>query len=245
MKNHNKGHGGTPKRSRARRKNDSSEVAAAHDSGGVTDTPQSIAESDSSTPQLESHSAQASEGETLPSVAALATAADSAEPAASETPISHVAAPLAVPAGPSRARAEQIVQEYVPLAVGAGLIPLPGVDLAAIGGLQLKVLASLAQHYGVPFTRKQAQLSVTSLIGSMGTTVLAGAAVVSLAKVVPFVGTLFGAASVPVAGGVVTHALGHLAIDHFEAGGTMETFDLDVAQRAFVGKIAEAKLALA
>ena len=135
------------------------------------------------------------------------------------------------------------MQDYVPLAVAAAMIPLPGVDLAAIGGLQLKVLAALAEHYGVPFTREQAQLIVTSLLGSVGTTVLAGAALASVAKVVPFFGSIVGVASLPVAGGVITRAMGRLAIDHFENGGTMDTFDLDVAQRAFLAKIAEAKAA--
>lgn len=144
-----------------------------------------------------------------------------------------------------RPRAEQIVKEYLPLAVGAGMIPLPGLDLAAIGGLQLKVLASLAEHYKVPFTKAQTQLIVTSLLGSVGTTLLAGAVLVSAAKIVPFFGTVVGAASMPVAGGVITRAMGQLAIDHFEAGGTMETLDLDVAQEAFLAKIAEARAALA
>ncbi len=144
-----------------------------------------------------------------------------------------------------RPRAEQIVKEYLPLAVGAGMIPLPGLDLAAIGGLQLKVLASLAEHYQVAFTKAQTQLIVTSLLGSVGTTLLAGAVLASAAKIVPFFGTFVGAASMPVAGGVITRAMGQLAIDHFEAGGTMETFDLDVAQEAFLAKIAEAKAALA
>ena len=147
-------------------------------------------------------------------------------------------------ATPVRSQAEQIVKDHLPLAVGAGMIPVPGLDLAAIGSLQLKVLASLAKHYKVPFTQGQAQLIVTSLLGSVGTTLLAGAALASAAKFVPFFGTVVGVASMPVAGGVITRAMGHLAIDHFEAGGTMETFDLDIAQEAFLQKIAEARTAL-
>lgn len=145
----------------------------------------------------------------------------------------------------SRSQAEQIVKEHLPLAVGAGMLPVPGFDLAAIGALQLKLLASLAQHYKVRFTQAQAQRIVSSLLGSVGTTLLTGAVLGSVAKFVPFFGTLVGAASMPVAAGLITRAMGNLAIDHFAAGGTMETFDLDVAQQAFVHKIAEAKAALA
>lgn len=153
--------------------------------------------------------------------------------------------PLAVASASPRARAEQIVNDHLPLAIGAGMLPLPGLDLAVLGGLQLKLLASLAKHYNVRFTQAQAQLIVTSLLGSVGTTLLAGAVLGSVAKIVPFFGTLVGAASMPVAAGVVTRAMGNLAIEHFSAGGTMETFDLDVAQQAFLKKIAEAKAALA
>lgn len=123
------------------------------------------------------------------------------------------------------------------------MLPLPGLDLAAIAGLQLKVLASLAEHYKVPFTRAQAQLIVTSLLGSVGTTLVIGAVIGSVAKIVPLFGTWMGVASLPVAAAAITRAMGYLVIDHFAAGGTMETFDLDVAQAAFLEKIAEAKAA--
>ena len=146
---------------------------------------------------------------------------------------------------PRRAGAEEIVRDYRTLAMGAGLMPVPGLDLAAIGGLQLRLLASLAAQYEVAFTRAQAQSIVTSLLGTVGTTVLVGGVLMSLAKAIPGLGTLLGAASLPLAGGAITQAIGHLAIDHFEAGGTMENFDLDVAQQAFVQRVAAAQAARA
>ena len=140
-----------------------------------------------------------------------------------------------------RPRAEQIVNDFAPLAIGAAVIPLPGLDLIAIGGLQLKLLAALAELYKVPFTPAQAQLIVTSLLGSVGVTFLSGAVLASTAKFVPFFGALLSSASLPVAGGAITRAMGHLAIDHFDSGGTMETFDLDLAQDAFLAKIGRAR----
>lgn len=144
-----------------------------------------------------------------------------------------------------RAKAERIVRKYVPFAVGAGLIPLPVVDLAAIGGLQLKMLAALARHYDVPFTRSQGEAIVTSLLGSVGGTVVASSALGSMAKWFPGVGTLLSVTTLPIASSAVTLAIGRLAIDHFETGGTMENFDLDLAQQAFERKLADAKQALA
>lgn len=155
------------------------------------------------------------------------------------TEVTSTASPVGAVA--PRARAEEIVQDHLLLAVGAGMIPVPGLDLAAIAGLQLKLLGSLAQHYRVPFRQAQAQRIVTSLLGSVGTTLLTGAALGSLAKVVPVFGSAVGLASMPVAAGAITRAMGHLAIDHFAAGGTLETFNLDVARRVFLAKVGAAR----
>lgn len=138
-------------------------------------------------------------------------------------------------------QAQQIVRDYLPLAAGAGLIPIPGVDLAAVGGLQLKVLSSLAEFYGVPFTRCQAQSVATSLVGAVGVAVLSATMILSAVKAIPGLGTVLGATSLPLAGSAVTHAIGHLAIEHFEAGGTMDNFDLDLAHRVLGRRIAEAR----
>ena len=126
-------------------------------------------------------------------------------------------------------------------ASGAGLIPVPLADLAAIGGLQLKLLADLAHTYGVEFSKTQAQAIVTSLVGSIGGTVLACSAMGSLAKFLPGLGSVLSVTTLPVAAGAITYAIGHLAIDHFETGGTLRDFDLDVAESAFARRWQEAK----
>lgn len=231
MKHRKKGQSSPSKRSRSR------------EDAALAPAPANVADASQEESSLDSVSPAASQGIDALAAPVEVAAVPVAQPAAEAKPATARVA--AAPARDLRPRAEQIVQDHLPLAVGAGMIPLPGLDLAAIGGLQLKVLSSLAEHYGVPFTRAQAQLIVTSLLGSVGTTFLAGAVIVSAAKLMPFFGTLVGAASMPVAGGVITRAMGHLAIDHFEAGGTMETFDLDLAQAALLAKIAEAKAALA
>jgi len=151
----------------------------------------------------------------------------------------------AVARSAKRAQGEKIVRDYRALAMGAGFIPVPGADMVAIVGVQLKVLASLAELYGVAFTLAQARLIVTSLLAAVGSTILARSMFFSLAKAIPGIGPLLGAASLPLAGGAITHAIGHLAIDHFEAGGTLGSFNLDVGRRSFGQKVAEAKAKLA
>ncbi len=154
-------------------------------------------------------------------------------------------APAPATPAPRRLAAEKCVLQHVPFAVGAGLIPLPLADLAAIGGLQLKVLRDLAHLYELPFTKAQGEAIVTSLLGSVGGTALTWGLLSSVAKVLPVVGTWFSATTLPAAAGTITYAIGQLAIDHFEQGGTLENFDLDVAQAAMARKIQEAKTKLA
>lgn len=189
---------------------------------------------------------ETSEGANLSAPTAVAVEAGmsaiSTEPPAAVGQGPHALPAVTRPA--KRAQAEEIVRDYRALAVGAGFIPVPGADMMAIVGLQLKVLASLAELYGVAFTRAQAHLIVTSLLAAAGSTMLARSVFFSLAKVIPGIGTLFGVASLPLAGGAITHAIGHLAIDHFEAGGTLGSFNLNVARRAFGHKVAEANVTL-
>jgi len=165
-----------------------------------------------------------------------------------ELPVAVGLAAQALPAvarSAKRVQGEEIVRDYRALAMGVGFIPVPGADMVAIVGLQLKVLASLAELYGVAFTLAQARLIVTSLLAAVGSTILARSMFLSLAKAIPGIGSILGAASLPLAGGAITHALGHLAIDHFEAGGTLGSFNLDVGRRSFGQKVAEAKAKLA
>jgi uncharacterized protein (DUF697 family) len=49
----------------------------------------------------------------------------------------------------------------------AGLIPLAFVDMAAVAGVQMKMLAEIAKIYGVEFRRSCGKAGGGSLIGSV------------------------------------------------------------------------------
>jgi uncharacterized protein (DUF697 family) len=115
--------------------------------------------------------------------------------------------------------AMRIVNKYVGWSTGAGLIPLPLVDLAAIAGVQLKMVQELTEFYDVPFSRSAAKSIIGAVIGSGGAYILA-APVGSLLKVVPFIGTIAGMLAEPALAAASTYALGKVFIQHFESGGT-------------------------
>ena len=49
----------------------------------------------------------------------------------------------------------------------AGLIPIPLVDMAAVGGVQLQMLRRLSEIYGVPFSDNRGKSIIASLAGAI------------------------------------------------------------------------------
>ncbi len=131
----------------------------------------------------------------------------------------------AVVAPGKEAAAMKIVRQYIGWSTGAGLIPLPLVDVAAIALVQLKMIHSLTELYGVPFSRSAAKSVIGAIIGGGGTFVIA-APVSSVVKAVPVVGQLAGVLTEPAIAGAATYALGKVFIQHFESGGTL--LDLNI-----------------
>jgi uncharacterized protein (DUF697 family) len=122
------------------------------------------------------------------------------------------------------AEAERIVNSYVGWSAGAGLIPLPLVDLAAITAVELKMLDDLAKFYEIPFSRNAAKSIIGSLVGGTGT-VLVAVPAASLLKFVPIVGAIAGMLTEPAIAAAATYALGRVFIQHFESGGTFLDFN--------------------
>tara|TARA_R110002020_G_scaffold207948_1_gene413520 strand:+ start:22 stop:588 length:567 start_codon:yes stop_codon:yes gene_type:complete len=137
--------------------------------------------------------------------------------------------------------AEAITNHYVGWAMGAGLIPFPLADLAAITGVQLKMLKEISGVYGVEFSENRGKSIVLSLISSLGSTSLAVSIVGSVAKIVPGVGSFFSFATLPVVAGALTFATGKVFTQHFESGGTFLSFDASGAKNAFAREFQNGK----
>lgn len=125
-----------------------------------------------------------------------------------------------------------IVKRHVPWAVGAGVIPVPGADLAALVAVQLTMLSKLAKHYEVPFCKDGTKSVVVALLGDVLGSTLSGGTV-SLAKMVPVVGTIVGVIALPAFAGAVTYAVGRVFVSHFETGGTLLDLDPEALRAHF------------
>jgi uncharacterized protein (DUF697 family) len=119
--------------------------------------------------------------------------------------------------------AEQLVDRFALWSGVAGLIPLAGVDILTVGGIQVQMLRRLSQIYGVPFSENRGKAFIASLAGSMIPASSAlGAA--SALKIVPIFGTLISAFVMPTLSAGATYAIGKVFIQHFATGGTFLDF---------------------
>lgn len=123
-----------------------------------------------------------------------------------------------------RIQAERLVKKHAATAMALGTIPIPVLDVATMTGTQLNLLHSLSDLYGHHFERKKVRATVVSMLSSiLPTTTIMGLS--SLSKSIPGIGTLAGGAGVAALSGAIIYATGKTFIDHFEAGGTLESFD--------------------
>ena len=124
--------------------------------------------------------------------------------------------------------ASKLVDRFSLWSGAAGLIPIPLVDMAAVGGVQLQMLRRLSEIYGVPFSENRGKSIIASLAGAVipaSTATTTAVGVGSLVKSLPGVGTAIGALTMPVFSAGATYVIGKVFIQHFASGGTLLDFN--------------------
>lgn len=127
-------------------------------------------------------------------------------------------------------RADEIINRRTIYAAGAGLIPIPILDLATLLGVQVVMIRDIASVYGLSeqFRRKRVKHFIQVLLGDLGTI-----GVMSGVKAIPLIGPLVGMLGVPLTGAAATYALGKVFMQHFDQGGTLLDFDPDTSREYF------------
>ncbi|MGA8388567.1 MAG: YcjF family protein [Pseudolabrys sp.] len=106
----------------------------------------------------------------------------------------------------------------------AGLIPVPVIDVATVGGLQIQMVRRLSQIYDVDFSENRTKAVVASLVGSL-IPATSGIGAASLLKAVPVLGTITAGFVMPALSAGATFAIGKAFIQHFASGGTLLDFN--------------------
>ncbi len=133
-------------------------------------------------------------------------------------------------------KANEIIHNHVGYAASAGLIPIPGADLAAVTAVQLDMLRQLANLYEVKFMENLSKNVISAVIG--GGMARIGA---SLVKAIPGVGTILGEMSMAALSAASTYGLGKVFAKHFANGGTLENFDPRASKKAYEEEMKKGK----
>ena len=133
-------------------------------------------------------------------------------------------------------RAQRIINEHVVWAVGAGLVPIPLVDIAAVTAIQLDMLKQLSTLYGTVYTESEGKAWVSALAGGIAARLGANAL-----KLIPGIGSVVGGAAMSAMSGASTYALGQVAMTQFASGKSFSAMDLDHAKKAYEEHLAKGK----
>ncbi len=133
--------------------------------------------------------------------------------------------PAVKPTLAAQTTADSIIRRYTVYSMAAGLVPVPFLDIAAVGTTQLKMLGNLADFYKQDYDSERGRSVVGALLATIGGISIGRGILGSAIKAIPGIGTIGGMIAVPIMSGAATYALGKVFSAHFQSGGTLLTFD--------------------
>jgi uncharacterized protein (DUF697 family) len=146
-------------------------------------------------------------------------------PSGSTLPENDAIAPTSSEATEGREQvASKLVDRFAIWSGVAGLVPLPVIDVLAVGGLQVQMLRRLSQIYGVEFSKNRGKALIAALAGCM-IPATSGMGAASALKAIPVLNILAAGFIMPVLSAGATYAIGKAFIQHFESGGTLLDFN--------------------
>ena len=120
--------------------------------------------------------------------------------------------------------ASKLVDRFALWSGVAGLVPVPVLDVAAVGGLQIQMVRRISQIYDVDFSENRGKALIASVAGSM-IPATSGIGAASVLKAIPVIGTIAGGFVMPALSAGATYAIGKAFIQHFATGGTLLDFN--------------------
>ncbi|MGJ8606165.1 MAG: YcjF family protein [Marivita sp.] len=139
------------------------------------------------------------------------------------------------------AQAARVISSAVKWSAAAAIVPIPVVDLIALGAVQVKMVRDLAHVYGVDADSETLQSVVSALLGTLASATISGGLLGSSLKVVPVGGTILGSVGLAAFGSAATYAIGKIFVAHFEKGSTVSSFSAEAVEAELKQEFAAAK----
>jgi uncharacterized protein (DUF697 family) len=139
-----------------------------------------------------------------------------------------------------REQAAKSIKRYAAASAGFGIIPIPALDISAIGTSQLLMIRSVAKIYGVDLSKDRVRAIVSSTVGGVAPVALGGG-LSSIFKMIPVVGSIFGAVTLPSIAGLTTLTMGTALADHLDSGGSLDELGLARLRATFISEFSAAK----
>jgi uncharacterized protein (DUF697 family) len=130
-----------------------------------------------------------------------------------------------------RHKALKLVERFAFWSGAAGAIPVPGLDLAGVGAVQVQMVRRLADMFEIEFSQSRGK----ALIAAIGGAVITGSSglgAASLTKAIPVLGPAVSSIALPTLAAGATYAIGIAFIEHFASGGTLLNFDFQQVRAA-------------
>lgn len=143
--------------------------------------------------------------------------------------------------GSLKQEVDAVIKRHAAYGLASGVIPVPLVDLTVSSTVQLRMIAQLAELYGIPFSEQVAKGTVASLVSSAIPLAGVGAATFSVMRAVPLVGPILGLATLPALYAAITYAVGRTFAWHFSQGGNFDTIDPKAFRARFSREFSKAR----
>ena len=136
--------------------------------------------------------------------------------------------------------ASAIISSSTKWSVVASFIPLPYLDIASLGVIQVNMIVDLSKLYEQKVSKQAVQGLVAVLFGTLAPAGAAQYALTSSAKFIPGYGSAVSAVTLATFGAAATYAIGKTFVRHFENGGSVENFSVSEIQADLKKEFAKA-----
>ena len=121
---------------------------------------------------------------------------------------------------------DDIIRKHALYAAGAGLIPIPLIDLASISAVQYKMIKAIAAKYDhVEFSAEKTKSVIAGLMGGV-TSFEAGIITRLLFRGIPIIGPVIGGTAISGFAYATTKLIGEIFDEHFATGGDLAVEEL-------------------